>query len=199
MDEVRLDGELEAKVDRLVSGYMEYTKLDKLSAVREHASQIVPGLGSVDADVMLVGEAPGRDEDRIGEPFVGAAGKVLDGFLESISLKRELVYITNVIKYRPPDNRDPWPEEIDASLPLLEEEISIVDPKVVVTLGVHSLSAFFGMKLRDVHGVVLKLGDRFLIPLYHPARVLYRPEHKVEMTKEFATISDLLTILKEKE
>jgi len=158
----------------------------------------VPGEGSLDASLMLIGEAPGRWEDEKGRPFVGAAGKLLDGLLASIGLRREEVYIANVLKCRPPGNRDPKPEEVEACTPFLDRQIMIIRPKVIATLGRHSTRYIFSKaglpfkRISDVRGKVFKvrvLGmDVWVIPTYHPASALYNPGVKELLRSDFETI-----------
>lgn len=117
------------------------------------AKQLVFGSGNIHADIVFIGEAPGKREDESGLPFVGAAGKFLDRMLESIHLQRSNIYITNIVKYRPPDNRDPLPAEKQAFLPYLYQQLAVIDPKVVVTLGNHSTQVFLpNQKISDIHG-----------------------------------------------
>src|SRR6476646_52122 len=139
-------------------------------ALCEGAQHLVPGEGPVDADVMVVGEAPGRFEDESGRPFVGRAGALLDELLGAAGLARDAVYITNVVKARPPRNRDPTRAEVDHWMPVLEAELALVAPALVVPLGRHALAHFApGLKIGDVHGRVVVAGGRSLYPLYHPA------------------------------
>lgn len=126
---------------------------DVCPALRATATNLVMGEGSPDADIVFIGEAPGKNEDEQGKPFVGAAGKFLNEMLESVGLSREDVYITNIVKYRPPNNRDPFPEEKRAFLPYLLRQLDVIDPKVVVTLGRHSMEFFLPEhKISHVHG-----------------------------------------------
>jgi uracil-DNA glycosylase len=139
----------------------------------ESCSGCVPGEGNPDAEVMLVGEAPGATEDALGRPFVGRAGRLLDTALAEAGLAREDVWITNVVKARPPGNRDPKPAEVAHWLPVLERELALVAPRVVVPLGRHALAHFApGVRISDVHGTALPFGERVLYPLYHPAAAL---------------------------
>ncbi len=148
------------------------------SELAETAQQLVMGDGKANADIIFIGEAPGKKEDESGTPFVGASGKFLDAMLAGAGLDRNDVYITNIVKYRPPNNRDPTIEEKAAFWPYLLRQIDIVSPKVIITLGKHSGSAFISSLVisRD-HGKIQKvlLGDKKLIvmPLYHPAAALY--------------------------
>jgi DNA polymerase len=133
----------------------------------------VPGEGNASAAFMLVGEAPGATEDALGRPFVGRAGKLLDEALAEAGLARGDVWITNVVKARPPGNRDPKPAEVAHWLPVLERELALIAPRVVVPLGRHALAHFApGAKISQVHGTVLPWRDRRLYPLYHPAAAL---------------------------
>ena len=138
-------------------------------------ANLVFGEGNESADVMFIGEAPGFNEDREGRPFVGRAGKLLDKLIEAIGWKRGDVYITNVVKRRPPGNRDPLPDEIAAYKPYLERQIEIINPKIIAPLGRFAMAHFIenGMISRD-QGKVFWLGDRLVIPLYHPAAALRR-------------------------
>jgi DNA polymerase len=139
----------------------------------ETASRCVPGEGSAEAGVMLVGEAPGATEDALGRPFVGRAGRLLDEALAAAGLARADVWITNVVKARPPGNRDPRAAEVAHWLPVLERELDLIAPRVVVPLGRHALAHFApGVRISDVHGTPLPFGGRVLFPLYHPAAAL---------------------------
>jgi uracil-DNA glycosylase family 4 len=139
----------------------------------ETATNMVPGEGSPDADVMLVGEAPGKTEDEQGRPFVGRAGKLLEQVLEAAGLEREDVYITNVVKARPPDNRDPKAGEVAHHLPWLEAQLALIQPRLVIPLGRHALGHFSGdTKISEVHGTELTERGRSLFPMYHPAAAL---------------------------
>jgi DNA polymerase len=139
----------------------------------ETATNMVPGDGDPAAAVMLVGEAPGASEDKQGRPFVGRAGKLLEELLAEAGLARGDVYITNVVKARPPGNRDPRADEVAHHMPWLERELALVEPRLVVPLGRHALRHFDrAAKISDVHGTPLRAGDRDLFPLYHPAAAL---------------------------
>jgi uracil-DNA glycosylase family 4 len=142
----------------------------------EQATLLVPGEGSPTADVMLVGEAPGAKEDEQGRPFVGRAGTLLDLLLGEAGLAREDVFITNVVKARPPGNRDPRAPEVAHHIPWLERQLALIRPLLVITLGRHALGHFApGRKISDVHGQILLAGDRRLVPWLHPAAVLHNP------------------------
>jgi len=127
---------------------------------------------------MIVGEAPGFNEDRQGEPFVGAAGKLLDTLLARISLSRADVYITNVLKCRPPMNRDPMPNEVESCSPYLKEQLALVKPKVVLILGRHALE-------RWIHGSLIKRGELAYVPLYHPAAALHNGSLVADLEHDF--------------
>lgn len=139
------------------------------------ANRAVPGEGPIDARIMLVGEAPGFNEDKQGRPFVGAAGKFLDELLAAAGLHREDVYITNVVKHRPPNNRDPAPDELLACRPWLEQQIRIINPRLIVTLGRYSMGTFFpGSMISRVHGQIREKDGRFIFHMYHPAAALHQ-------------------------
>jgi DNA polymerase len=139
----------------------------------ENATNIVPGEGDPDAAVMLVGEAPGASEDKEGRPFVGRAGKLLDQLLEEAGLVRSDVFITNVVKARPPGNRDPKADEVAHHMPWLEQQLALIRPSVVIPLGRHALAHFApGRKITQVHGELVVERDRRLVPWLHPAAAL---------------------------
>lgn len=171
-------------------------------ALRAEATQAVPGKGSASAEILFIGEAPGKKEDESGVPFVGAAGKFLDEMLSSISLKREDIYITNIVKYRPPDNRDPSPEEITACHEWLSEQIKIIQPKIIVTLGRHALEHFIpGEKISEVHGQAFRktfpdIGMQVLFVLYHPAAALYNGGMRATLLEDFKKIPRVLEKVK---
>ncbi len=162
---------------------------------RTHA---VPGEGSESAAVMFIGEAPGFHEDRQGRPFVGAAGKFLDELLASIRLRRQDVYICNVIKCRPPANRDPHPEEIDACRPYLDRQIELVQPRMIVTLGRFSMERYFpGASISRIHGQPKRVGGTIYYPMFHPAAALHQPRWRPLVEEDFARIPQLLNQLEE--
>lgn len=138
-------------------------------------TQAVPGAGNPNAEIMFIGEGPGWHEDRQGLPFVGAAGKFLDEMLEKIGLSREDVFITNVVKCRPPGNRDPLPDEMSACRAYLDEQIALIKPKVIVTLGRFSMSLWFpNERISRIHGQARRFGDLVVVPMYHPAAALHQ-------------------------
>jgi DNA polymerase len=159
----------------------------------KHALKGVPGEGDPNAEVMLIGEAPGWHENQQGRPFVGAAGQFLDQLLASVGLARRDVFIANVIKHRPPDNRDPLPDEIAACTGYLERQLAIVDPRVVVTLGRFSMNHFFpGEKISRIHGVARRHGDRLVLPMYHPAAALHQASLRRTVEDDFRRLPAVL-------
>lgn len=164
---------------------------------QENDYQPVIGEGSLHARVMFVGEAPGKQEAKTGRPFVGAAGKTLDKLLDSIGVEREDVYITNIVKDRPPDNRDPHREEIELYAPFLRRQIEIIQPKVIATLGRFAMDFMLdefdlpeqGKRIGELHGVVLSAqafyGEIAILPLYHPAAALYNDQLRDVMQEDF--------------
>lgn len=160
------------------------------------AKQLVFGSGTPFADVVFVGEAPGAKEDELGEPFVGAAGAFLNEMLKSINLERRDVYITNIVKYRPPGNRDPQPDEIAAFVPYLKLQLAVIQPKLVVFLGRHSMSVFLPeLKISQAHGRALKKDGQVCLPLYHPAAALYNPGMRTALLEDFAKIPAILKLI----
>ncbi|MFZ2303975.1 MAG: uracil-DNA glycosylase [Minisyncoccia bacterium] len=165
--------------------------------LKKTATQGVPGDGNANAQIVFIGEAPGAKEDKEGRPFIGAAGKFLAEMLESIKMKREDVYITNIVKYRPPENRDPTPEEITDCAKWLEEEVKLIDPALIVFLGRHAMNHFFPKEtISEVHGVLLS-GKHFgkvrnFLPLYHPAAALYNGSLRETLKRDFKKIPKIL-------
>jgi DNA polymerase len=156
----------------------------------------VPGEGNPDAELMLIGEAPGKAEDEQGRPFVGASGKFLEEMLANIDLKREDVYITNIVKFRPPNNRDPFNEEIQACLPYLLKQIKIIDPTLIIFLGRHSMNVFFPeLRISQAHGKPVKRSGRVFLPLYHPAAALYNGSMRQTLQDDFQKIPNILAII----
>ena len=153
----------------------------------------VPGEGAADAAVMFIGEGPGYHEDQQGRPFVGAAGQLLDELIESIGLRRREVFIANVLKCRPPDNRDPAADEADACRPYLDQQVALVDPKVVVLLGRHALQAHFpDAQISKARGVPRRRDGRTFLPVYHPAAALRQLRLRDILRSDFALIRKLL-------
>ena len=162
----------------------------ELAKTRTHA---VPGEGNPNADIVFIGEGPGFYEDQQALPFVGPAGKFLDELLASIGLRRADVFICNVLKCRPPDNRDPLPGEIAACKPWLDEQIEIIRPKVIVTLGRFSMSRYFpGQSIGKIHGQSKKLGDVIVVPMYHPAAALHQASLRRTIEQDFQKLPAVL-------
>ena len=145
----------------------------------------VPGSGSATSKILIIGEGPGFNEDQQGLPFVGRSGKLLDELLATVPLSRDEVFITNVVKCRPPENRDPLPDEVAACRPYLERQMELIDPRVVVTLGRVSMLRFYPKgKISEDHGKILEWEGRILFPLYHPAAGLRNPAIKRELQQD---------------
>ncbi len=163
----------------------------------QKATQLVFGDGNPDAEVVFIGEAPGKNEDLQGIPFVGAAGKFLNEMLASISLERKDIYITNIVKYRPPDNRDPRPSEKEAFLPYLQAQLGVIKPKVVATLGRHSMDSLLpGQIISKVHGQPKRYNGQVYLPLFHPAAALYNGSLRQTLLDDFAKIPIILSKIK---
>ncbi|MBA4180923.1 MAG: uracil-DNA glycosylase [Anaerolinea sp.] len=153
----------------------------------------VPGEGPLNAEVLLIGEAPGANEDRQGRPFVGQAGQFLDELLAAGGLKRSEVYICNVLKCRPPANRDPGPDEIAACAGYLDEQIQLVDPLVIVTLGRFSMGKFFPQQsISRIHGTFKQANGRFVVPMYHPAAALHQQSLRTVILNDFRALPAIL-------
>jgi uracil-DNA glycosylase len=153
----------------------------------------VPGEGPYDADIMLVGEGPGFNEDKQGRPFVGAAGRFLEELLAVAHLKRADVYITNVVKHRPPSNRDPEPGELVACRLYLDRQIALIEPKVIVTLGRYSLGTFFpGDKISTVHGRIRERDGRHFFNMYHPAAALHQQALRQTLLDDMKRLADFI-------
>lgn len=156
-------------------------------------TNLVFGEGDPDCSVLFIGEAPGEQEDIQKRPFVGRGGQLLNKMIEKIGWKREDVYITNIVKRRPPNNRDPLPEEIETYKPYLTKQIEIINPKIIVTLGRFSMYYFNpNLKISRDHGKVFRLGDRLLVPMFHPAAVLRNPNLLDEYEKEFKKLPKII-------
>jgi DNA polymerase len=142
---------------------------------------------------MFVGEGPGFHEDKQGRPFVGAAGQFLEELLASIGLKREQVFIANVVKCRPPGNRDPLPDEIEACRPYLDRQIELINPRVIVTLGRYSMARWFpNAKISAIHGQPRKIEGRLIVPMYHPAAALHQPSLRRDVEADFRKLPEIL-------
>jgi len=188
------------QLDELNKYWQENCKCE----LRETASRAVFGDGNAEAKVVFIGEAPGKKEDEGGKPFIGAAGKFLNEMLENIGIKRDDIYITNIVKYRPPNNRDPEPEEKEACNEWLINELKIISPKLIIFLGRHSMGRFFPTeKISDIHGKLLikntkELGKQAFMPLYHPAAALYNGGMRETLQKDFNKIPKALEAINEK-
>lgn len=184
----------------------EYEKLVRETEIFKNCTNIVVGKGSLNAEIMFVGEAPGRNEDLQGEPFVGAAGKNLDKLLEKVGLSLESVYIANILKCRPPENRNPLPEEIKAHTPWLIEQIKTIKPKVICSLGNYATKFFLANgevdKMKEVEGITSLhgkvremdfLGMKIkLIPLFHPAAIIYNRSLIGEWEKDMKVVKEVV-------
>lgn len=148
---------------------------------------------------MLIGEAPGWQEDKEGLPFVGASGKFLNELIASAGLNRDDVFITNIVKCRPPGNRDPLPDEISACAPYLDRQIALIDPEVIVTLGRFSMSRWFpGERISKIHGQAKKVDHRWIVPMYHPAAALHQGALRGTIEEDFARLPKLLADVERK-
>ena len=171
--------------------------------LKNTATQPVPGDGNPEAEIVFIGEAPGKQEDLQGRPFVGAAGKFLNEMLGKIKMKREDIYITNIVKYRPPNNRDPEPNEKENCIDWLYEELNLINPKLIVFLGRHSMTYFFPTeKISDVHGKLLikkfkNIKTKDFLPLYHPAAALYNGGMRNTLIADFKKIPKILEKIKQ--
>jgi len=174
--------------------------MDALCAcvLKKTAINVVAGKGNADAKIMFIGEAPGKKEDENGEPFIGTAGKFLSELLATIELKREDIYITNVVKYRPPNNRDPLPEEVSDCWLWLQEQINLIDPVLIIPLGRHALERFVpGRKISEDHGKAFRremdgIGKRVFYALYHPAAALYNGSLRDTLIADFVHIPKII-------
>lgn len=193
MDKQGLLDELKAKI----------TERNVCRELAEQATNLVLGDGNPDADIVFIGEAPGKNEDEQGLPFVGAAGKFLNEMLAAAGMDRSDVYITNIVKYRPPNNRDPKPEEKQEFWPYLAEQLEIIDPKAIITLGRHSMEFFLpDAKIGEVHGHAFRKQVKFhdgravewlIVPLYHPAAALYNGGLRQTLIDDFLNVPKLIT------
>src|SRR5512135_2116924 len=162
-------------------------------ALYHSRKKAVPGEGPSKCEIMFIGEGPGFYENEQGRPFVGAAGKFLDELLAQAGLKREDVWITNIVKCRPPGNRDPLPEEVAACNEYLERQIYAVDPSIIITLGRHSMGKYMpAAKISAVHGQMRRVGDRYVIAMFHPAAALHQASLKPALVADFAKLPQLL-------
>lgn len=182
-------------------------KLDELKAKIEAANvcpdlaatatQLVFGDGNPNADIVFIGEAPGKNEDLQGIPFVGAAGKFLNEMLATIGLERKDIYITNIVKYRPPENRDPLPDEKTEFLPYLQAQLDIIQPALVITLGRHSMNCFLpDLQISKVHGQPKRYKGQVFLPLFHPAAALYNGGMRQTLIDDFSRIPSIIQMIK---
>ena len=189
----------QALLDRIKADILEKNVCPDLAKT---ANNLVMGDGNIDADIVFIGEAPGKNEDEQGLPFVGAAGKFLNEMLAAAGLERSDVYITNIVKYRPPNNRDPLPEEKQAFWPYLARQLEIINPKAIVTLGRHSMEFFLPeARISQVHGHAFKKKvtyhdkkdhDWLIIPLYHPAAALYNGGMRQTLIDDFLKVPEAI-------
>jgi uracil-DNA glycosylase family 4 len=180
----------EGQLEKLAKQIVVCTKCE-LHRSRKNA---VPGEGPAHAEIMFIGEGPGAREDEQGRPFVGASGKFLDQLLEQAGVTRSEVWITNVVKCRPPGNRDPLPDEVEiCTSNYLQHQIKIVNPSIIVTLGRFSMGLFFkGAKITQIHGQMRKVEDRFVIAMFHPAAALHQLSLRETIMADFAKLPALL-------
>jgi uracil-DNA glycosylase family 4 len=165
----------------------------KKCALYHSRKKSVPGEGPANAEIMFIGEGPGFNENEQGRPFVGAAGNFLNELLAEAGLKRTDVWIGNVVKCRPPGNRDPLPEELAACNEYLERQITAINPKIIITLGRYSMGKFMpGVKISSIHGQMRRVGDRFVIAMFHPAAALHQAALKPAILKDFNELPKLL-------
>lgn len=181
------------KPDEILRQIAEETSVCTKCALQHSRKKAVPGEGPATAEIMFIGEGPGFYENEQGRPFVGQAGKFLDELLSGIGMKREQVFIGNVVKCRPPSNRDPQPEELVACSDYLERQIQAINPSVIVTLGRFSMMRFLpNAKISDVHGQSFQLKGRTVVPMYHPAAALHQPSLRPMVEKDFKHLPELI-------
>jgi len=172
----------------------------QLCILSQGRTNAVPGEGPEDADIMFIGEGPGFHEDRQGRPFVGAAGNYLNELLEKIGMNRHDVYITNVVKCRPPGNRDPQAAEIEACRAYLDQQIGLIRPRLIVTLGRFSMQRYFpGASISRIHGQPKRVGSVIYYPMFHPAAALHQPRWRSLLEEDILKIPDLLSQLEDVE
>jgi len=180
----------EQKLEKLAKQIKVCTRCE----LHRSRTEAVPGEGPTQAEIMFIGEGPGANEDKQGRPFVGASGKFLDQLLAQAGVTRTDVFITNVVKCRPPGNRDPLPDEVEiCTSNYLQHQIEIVNPSIIVTLGRHSMGLFFkGAKITQIHGQMRKVEDRFVIAMFHPAAALHQLSLRDTIMADFAKLPELL-------
>ena len=173
-----------------IAGQVSACEKCNLHYSRKHA---VPGEGPVNARLLFIGEGPGFNENEMGRPFVGQAGKFLDELLDFAGFKREEVFITNVVKCRPPENRDPLPDELNACAAYLDRQIETINPDVIVTLGRFSMAKFLpNARISDVHGKPAWVNERLIVPMYHPAATLHQPSLKNSVIADFKALPNAI-------
>lgn len=195
----QLVNDKQAKLDQITADILEKNICPDLAKT---ATNLVMGDGSLDAEIVFIGEAPGKNEDLQGLPFVGAAGKFLNEMLDGIGLARSDVYITNIVKYRPPNNRDPLPDEKKAFWPYLVRQVQVIQPKLLITLGRHSMEYFLPEKrISQIHGEPKRItfGDQkiVILPLFHPAAALYNGAMRETLIEDFQSIPAIIKLIKE--
>jgi len=188
------DEDKQTQLDRVKQEIIDKNICPELA---KQATNLVMGDGNINAEIVFIGEAPGKNEDEQGLPFVGAAGKFLNEMLAQAGMQRSDVFITNIVKYRPPNNRDPEPEEKKEFWPYLLKQLQIIQPKVVITLGRHSMEYFLpGMKISQIHGQPkrIQFGDHKLVivPLYHPAAALYNGSMRQTLIDDFLMVPKII-------
>jgi len=170
----------------------------QLCILSQGRTNAVPGEGPEDAEIMFIGEGPGFHEDRQGRPFVGAAGNYLNELLEKIGMNRQDVYITNVVKCRPPGNRDPQAAEIEACRSYLDQQIGLIRPRLIITLGRFSMQRYFpGASISRIHGQPKRVGSVIYYPMFHPAAALHQPRWRSLLEEDILKIPDLLSQLED--
>ena len=180
-------------MDDTLASLADEIRACKACPLHRSAKQAVPGEGSAESGILFLGEAPGYNEDVQGRPFVGAAGQLLDQLLAGIGLDRGKVFITNVVRHRPPENRDPLPDEVAACHVWFERHLAALKPKVVVTLGRHAMYKFFpGESISRVHGRARKKDGITIFPVFHPAAALHQPSLRVDLQKDFEALAKFL-------
>jgi len=191
---VSLQGK-QAQLDRIKA---DIVKDNVCANLAKTATHMVFGEGNPAAEIVFIGEAPGKNEDLQGRPFIGAAGRFLNEMLAQIGLQREDVYITSILKYRPPNNRDPLPAEKNAFLPYLQAQLEVIQPLLVVTLGRHSTNCFLpDLQISKVHGQPRQHLGRTFLPLFHPAAALYNGGMRQTLIEDFAKIPRIIQRIKQ--
>lgn len=177
------------KPDKILQEVAQQTAVCTRCKLHHSRKKAVPGAGDPHSSVMFIGEGPGFHENEQGLPFVGAAGKFLDELLKEAGLSRDIVFITNIVKCRPPGNRDPQVEELAACRPYLERQIAAINPDVIVTLGRHSMGTFLNNgKISSIHGRSYWINGRMIVPMYHPAAALHQPSLRSVVKEDFGKL-----------